>query len=157
MKHFGIMLSMMFMCLIASAQMVGGFQQGNDGHIYFVANNQTNATFNIQIVAASTDRNNSETKIIRPNGGFYLGPTTPWRWYWKRGDKISVVYANGQSQTWVCPQSDSAYNRSNVTFRGKHCTGTVGCSCSGFSPITNGDVWQQAYCKHCGHKKSCHK
>ena len=42
--------------------MVGGFQQGNDGHIYFVANNQTGATFNIQIVAASTDRNNSETK-----------------------------------------------------------------------------------------------
>lgn len=28
--------------------MVGGFQQGNDGHIYFVANNQTGATFNIQ-------------------------------------------------------------------------------------------------------------
>lgn len=77
--------------------MVGGFQQGNDGHIYFVANNQTGATFNIQIVAASTDRNNSETKTMTPNGGFYLGPTTPWRWYWKRGDKISVVYANGQS------------------------------------------------------------
>ena len=72
MKHFGIMLSMMFMCLIASAQMVGGFQQGNDGHIYFVANNQTGATFNIQIVAASTDRNNSETKTMTPNGGFYL-------------------------------------------------------------------------------------
>lgn len=30
--------------------MVGGFQQGNDGHIYFVANNQTGATFNIQIL-----------------------------------------------------------------------------------------------------------
>lgn len=53
--------------------MVGGFQQGNDGHIYFVANNQTGATFNIQIVAASTDRNNSETKTMTPNGGFYLG------------------------------------------------------------------------------------
>ena len=48
--------------------MVGGFQQGNDGHIYFVANNQTGATFNIQIVAASTDRNNSETKTMTPNG-----------------------------------------------------------------------------------------
>ena len=92
--------------------MVGGFQQGNDGHIYFVANNQTGATFNIQIVAASTDRNNSETKTMTPNGGFYLGPTTPWRWYWMRGDKISVVYANGQSQTWVCPQSDSGHKKS---------------------------------------------
>lgn len=36
-------------------------------------------------------------------------------------------------------------------------TGSVGCSCSMFSPITNGEVLQQAYCKHCGHKKSCHK
>lgn len=40
---------------------------------------------------------------------------------------------------------------------GKYCTGSVGCSCPGFSPITNGDEWQKAYCKHCGHKRSCHK
>ncbi len=40
---------------------------------------------------------------------------------------------------------------------GTHCNGTVGCSCSGFDPITNGQVWQQAYCKHCGHKKSVHR
>ncbi|MDO5527697.1 MAG: hypothetical protein Q4F85_16620 [Prevotella sp.] len=45
----------------------------------------------------------------------------------------------------------------HVTAQGKHCTGSVGCSCTGFSPITNGEVWQQSYCKHCGHKKSCHK
>jgi hypothetical protein len=44
----------------------------------------------------------------------------------------------------------------HATAQGKHCSGSVGCSCTGFSPITNGDVWQQAYCKHCGHKKSCH-
>lgn len=45
----------------------------------------------------------------------------------------------------------------NVSMQGSHCTGTVGCSCSGFSPITDGEVWQQAYCKRCGHKKNCHK
>lgn len=45
----------------------------------------------------------------------------------------------------------------HVAVQGRHCTGTVGCDCTGFSPITNGEVWQQAYCKHCGHKKSCHK
>ena len=45
----------------------------------------------------------------------------------------------------------------HMTTQGKHCTGSVGCSCSGFSPITNGEVWQQSYCKHCGHKKNCHK
>lgn len=45
----------------------------------------------------------------------------------------------------------------HIAVQGAHCNGTVGCSCSGFSPITNGDVWQQAYCKHCGHKRSVHK
>ena len=45
----------------------------------------------------------------------------------------------------------------NVSFKGKHCSETVGCSCPGFEPITNGDVWQQSYCKHCNHKKSSHK
>ncbi|MDO4930171.1 MAG: hypothetical protein Q4E59_03450 [Bacteroidales bacterium] len=44
-----------------------------------------------------------------------------------------------------------------VDMQGDHCTGTVGCDCSGFSPITNGDEWQKAYCKRCGHKRSCHK
>jgi len=41
--------------------------------------------------------------------------------------------------------------------QGTHCSGTVGCDCKGFSPITNGDVWQQSYCKYCNHKKSVHK
>ena len=41
--------------------------------------------------------------------------------------------------------------------QGKHCTYTVGCDCSGFSPITDGDEWQKEYCKRCGHKKSYHK
>lgn len=47
----------------------------------------------------------------------------------------------------------------NVTLgaTGKNCTGSVGCDCKGFSPITNGKEWQKSYCKHCGHKKSCHK
>ena len=41
--------------------------------------------------------------------------------------------------------------------QGKHCTGTVGCDCSGFSPITNGKEWQKSYCKKCGHSKSSHR
>lgn len=41
--------------------------------------------------------------------------------------------------------------------RGKHCTYTVGCSCSGFSPKTNGKEWEKSYCKRCGHHKKYHK
>lgn len=44
-----------------------------------------------------------------------------------------------------------------VAVQGKHCSGTVGCDCPGFAPITNQEVWKQGYCKHCGHKKGCHR
>lgn len=48
-------------------------------------------------------------------------------------------------------------NPSDSECQGKHCSGTVGCSCSGFKPRTDGDVWQQAYCKNCGHHRKYHK
>ncbi len=41
--------------------------------------------------------------------------------------------------------------------QGAHCSGSVGCDCPGFSPITNGKEWQKSYCRHCGHKKSSHR
>ena len=44
-----------------------------------------------------------------------------------------------------------------VSCQGKHCNGTVGCDCPGFSPIQHKEVWKQAYCKHCGHHRSSHK
>lgn len=46
---------------------------------------------------------------------------------------------------------------SQLNMQGAHCNGTVGCNCRGFAPITNGAVWQQAYCRYCGHKKNSHK
>lgn len=44
-----------------------------------------------------------------------------------------------------------------VSCQGKHCNGTVGCDCPGFSPKTNGDEWEKAYCRHCGHHRRSHK
>ena len=157
MKRLMTAFAFMVMCHVASfAQIVGGFTTGNDGHIYFQAGNNTYYTYQVKIVAVSSDRRNSEQRVLAPGNGFYLGPTTPWQWYWKRGDQISVVYPNGQSQTWTCPQSDRAYN-GNVSFKGKHCRGTEGCGCSGFSPIKSDDVWKEAFCKKCGHHKKYHK
>lgn len=46
---------------------------------------------------------------------------------------------------------------SEVSCQGKHCTGTVGCGCSGFVPKTDSDEWEKAYCKRCGHHKKYHK
>lgn len=51
---------------------------------------------------------------------------------------------------------DSAVH-THVSCQGKHCTYTVGCDCSGFSPKTNGKEWEKSYCKRCGHHKKYHK
>ena len=56
-----------------------------------------------------------------------------------------------------CTMCDQVSMTTHVFSEGTNCSGTVGCSCSGFSPITNGDVWQQSYCRHCGHHKRSHK
>ncbi len=45
----------------------------------------------------------------------------------------------------------------HVSCQGKHCTYTVGCDCSGFSPKTDGKEWGKSYCKRCGHHKKYHK
>ena len=65
------------------------------------------------------------------------------------------VFANEKNNT----SSENLFGNqtTQIASQGAHCSGTVGCSCRGFAPITNGDVWQQAYCKNCGHKRSCHK
>ena len=65
------------------------------------------------------------------------------------------VFANAQYSD--CTTHQHEFTTTQIASQGKHCSGTVGCSCPGFSLITNGDVWQQAYCKHCYHKRSCHK
>ena len=44
-----------------------------------------------------------------------------------------------------------------VSFKGKVCNGSVGCSCSGFKPITDGEEWEKAYCKKCSHHRNNHK
>ena len=38
--------------------------------------------------------------------------------------------------------------RTHVSCQGKHCTYTVGCDCSDFSPKTNGKEWEKSYCMH---------
>lgn len=53
------------------------------------------------------------------------------------------------------PSYSTEYNN-EISFRGKHCSGSVGCDCPGFSPITDGAEWEKSYCKHCGHKRSSH-
>lgn len=48
------------------------------------------------------------------------------------------------------------HTHNHVASQGKHCNGTVGCGCSGFSPKTNGKEWDKSYCKKCGHHRRNH-
>lgn len=111
------------MAIIANAQLNGQFIIGQDGHIYFQAFNTTGYSFPVAITATSSDRTNSET--ITVGHGFILGPTTPWRWYWKTGDRITVTYPNGQSVYWQCPATDRVYNSYSPSFRGANSDGYI--------------------------------
>lgn len=70
---------------------------------------------------------------------------------------VASVSALASAHKEDCGTHSHFVGSTHVASQGARCTGTVGCDCSGFSPITNGDVWQQAYCKRCGHHRRCHK
>ena len=53
--------------------------------------------------------------------------------------------------------SNEVLTITDVHMQGAHCTGTVGCGCTGFAPKTDGKEWQKAYCRKCGHKKTYHR
>ena len=67
----------------------------------------------------------------------------------------ATVFANTHKEEAAIISHDTEHT--HIASQGKYCNGTVGCNCTGFSPITNGKEWQKEYCKLCGHKKSCHK
>ena len=158
MKKLLCLSILMFLSVSAFSQLSGSFSKDMNGNIYFKAMNVSGYYFNATIVATSTDRTNSET--ITVGEGFILGPTTPWRWYWKKGDRITVTYPNGESVYWVCPETDRAY--SNISFEHDGCgpnageTGYTGpckkCSCpGGFYRTANGK------CSKCGCSWTDHK
>ena len=67
-----------------------------------------------------------------------------------------VALSSFTSKSSNTTESESTVH-THVSCQGKHCTYTVGCDCSGFSPKTNGKEWEKSYCKRCGHHKKYHK
>ena len=91
------------------AQLNGDYYRANDGHIYFKATNTLNTSGTIKITAISyyNDEMREEYVTIRGYGdGFYLGPTTPWKWYWHKGDRLYITYPDGSSVFWECPYTE---------------------------------------------------
>ena len=70
---------------------------------------------------------------------------------------VAAISVSASTQSDVHSEQDHLSCATHVSVEGTHCDGTVGCSCPGFSPITNGEVWQRDYCRHCNHKRSVHK
>lgn len=140
------------------AQLQGSFSYAQDGHIYFCLVNSTPYSISVSwgVINYDKDEHRQDYGTMPPNSNFIYGPNESW--VWERGEVFYVTYANGQTAKWTCPETDPALrNNSNVSFKGKHCTGSVGCNCPGFKAKTDGDVWQTAYCKNCGHHKDYHK
>ena len=157
MKKFFITL-LCFVCMCSYGQLQGSFNYGQDGHIYFSLYNTTGYQVPVAWGVSNFSKNESRqnTGVMAPFATFVYGPNA--NWVWEKGEVFIVTYSNGQSVHWTCPQSDPALrSQINPSFKGKHCSGTVGCSCPGFSPITNAEIWKREYCRHCGHKKGVHK
>ena len=157
MKKFLTLIVCLVIYTMAYSQVACQFRNLEDGRMYLVIQNQSQYNFTATGAVYRNNRLcNSETLNFRAGAAFILGPSTPWRWQWCRGDTYVITYPNGQRASWTCTQTDAG-NSNGLSFKGKHCSGTVGCSCPGFSPITNGTVYQQSICKNCKHAKSCHK
>lgn len=76
---------------------------------------------------------------LQPGYETYIGPNTGW--YWQPGEELLWQVSSG-----------SQYN---ISFRGKPCTATVGCGCSGFEPLSNIGT-DRFICKKCKHEKKYH-
>lgn len=156
-KIFTFLLFVCISSLCSYAQLSGKFYTGQDGHIYFQLYNPTPYPIPVKwgVQNFSTGEHTQNMGTMMPSNSFIYGPNT--NWVWIKGEIFYVVYGNGQTAQWTCPQTDPSVNRSNPTFTGKVCTETVGCDCTGFVPITDGAVWEQSICKKCNHKKRNHK
>lgn len=158
MKKLIIVTLLLIMSVCTHAQLTGSFSYGQDGHIYFTLTNPT--AYQIPVTWGVSNFQTGEKRVnqgaMAPYSNFVYGPNAGW--IWMKDEIFMVTYSNGQSQHWTCPQNDPSVGKSNnPSFKGKHCRGTVGCACSGFEPITSGDLWQREYCRKCSHKKSYHK
>lgn len=103
-----IILSLSILSLTTFAQLRGGFNYGQDGHIYFYLTNNLNQQVPISAIAQNTVKRESRTAngIILPGNVFFFGPN--YGWAWEKGETMTITYANGQSYSWVCPTTDSA-------------------------------------------------
>lgn len=96
---------------VSFAQMTGQFNYGQDGHVYFYLTNNTRYNIPVSVFAHNARNNQSRSDRVTVMAGntFYFGLN--YNWAWERGETMTVTYANGQSNSWVCPQSDVVHQQ----------------------------------------------
>ena len=96
-----LLCAFFYSSLSLMSQIVGGFYQQN-GYVYFMGQNVSGFTLRnltIQCVNAVLSQQQTFTMNFLANGGtFTVGPNDGWAW--EVGERLIVVYANGQSVYW---------------------------------------------------------
>lgn len=159
-----ILLSVMFLFAVQAntQELAISFNQNGymySGIAYVESNTYALQSPNGQVCGFSASfevvgNNTIKMYVFNPTLNGYIPAT-----YYLYENGACEVYVQGYifKGNWYVKESGSAAIGGNVSFRGKCCNGTVGCSCTGFQPITDGKEWEKSYCKKCGHKKSNHK
>lgn len=99
-------IAALFACVSGYAQIKGGFYTGTfQGQvcIYFQGTNVSgNSLCNLKVYCVNeilNQRQEYTLELLDNNGSFELGPAN--NWMWQPGEKLYVVYSNGQSVYWV--------------------------------------------------------
>ena len=153
MKKFFALIVCLVISTMAYCQVACQFRYLEDGRMYLVIQNQSQFNFNaIGEVYRNNRLYNSETLCFRAGSTFILGPSTPWKWQWHRGDTYVITYPNGQRASWTCTQTDAG-NSNGLSFKGraKGSCNVPSHKCPGF--INDGNK----YCVNCAYQNfKCH-
>ena len=155
MKRFFISLLFIWLGFFAYGQLQGSFKVAKDGRLYFYLYNPT--SYQIQVTWGVSNFSTNEKRIfsgvMTPYNTFIYGPNAGWTWM--KDEVFMLIYPDGRSVHWKCPQNDSSINY-NPSFRGTpsrtgHCR-DCGVNhygrykCEHFSPMSG----HPATCGRCG-------
>lgn len=102
-----IMLTLLLGSNTLFAQLVGKFNHAPDRHIYFYLTNLTGYHIPVAYGVSNFEKNEHRqySGVMLPYGTFMFGLNMNWRW--EKGEVFIVVYQNGQTAQWTCPETDT--------------------------------------------------
>lgn len=135
-----ILTAVLGLIAVASNAQVYATYEVRDGNVYAVLTNRGSTTVNVvyRCVNYQLGQWRDGSVTLRPDYETCIGPNIGWTWQY------------GEELIWQV--SGVQYN---ISFKGKPCTATVGCDCTGFVPESSVGKGQ-FYCKKCHHHKDYH-